>query len=72
MALFLFFRLLLDSLPDECCQKTAEAAQVRAELQKETSRTRQLEEDMQEAAALLRHTLTVRTQSGPGVRGRLL
>ncbi|XP_040897524.1 cingulin-like [Toxotes jaculatrix] len=51
-------RQRLASVSSECSQKTAEADQLRAELQTEKSRIMQLGGVMQEAAVLLRHILT--------------
>ncbi|GLD61411.1 uncharacterized protein AKAME5_001322000 [Lates japonicus] len=47
----------LASVSKECCQKTAEADRLQTELQKERSRSRQLDSVKQEAAIILRHIL---------------
>ncbi|XP_071339952.1 cilia- and flagella-associated protein 157 isoform X2 [Trachinotus anak] len=52
------FREQMASLSEEYYQKTAEAVQLGTELQKERSRSRQLEGVKQEAAIILRHILT--------------
>ncbi|XP_071340120.1 cilia- and flagella-associated protein 157-like [Trachinotus anak] len=45
------------SVAEDCDQKTAEVAQLEAEIQEERSRRGQLEDDMQEATVILRHIL---------------
>ncbi|XP_029295809.1 LOW QUALITY PROTEIN: cilia- and flagella-associated protein 157-like [Cottoperca gobio] len=52
-------RQRLVSASEECHQKTAEADSLRVELQRESSRRRQLEGIMQEAVSILSHILTV-------------
>ncbi|XP_033181253.1 cilia- and flagella-associated protein 157 [Mastacembelus armatus] len=58
LAMTEFLRQHLVSVSDECCQKTNEAGQLEAELQKERSKRRKLENVKQEAAIIFRHILT--------------
>ncbi|KAM7018116.1 uncharacterized protein LKV04_002076 [Tautogolabrus adspersus] len=53
----------LGALSEENSQRAAELVQLEAELQTQSSRTRQLEGVKQEAAVILRHILKVKTQS---------
>ena len=68
---FWFLREQLVAVSEERRHKAAEVDQLGAELGRERSRGRRLGGEVQEAAVTLRHILTVKAGSGPGLGQRL-